>query len=60
MIGLYINGQLHYVSNIQHFIDLVEKYMGDDSAKYLEQYVIDTELEIKNQNEKIREILQEE
>ena len=60
MTGLRINGQLQYVYDIQQFIDLVEKYMGDDSAKYLEQYVIDTELEIKNQNEKIGEILQEE
>ena len=41
MEGLMINGQLQYVKDMNDFIDLVDKYMGYDSAKWLENHIGD-------------------
>lgn len=54
MFGLMINGQLEYISDIEGFIDLVEKYMGVDSAKFLDDEMKKT----KNKIEKAKEKLQ--
>lgn len=58
MTGLLINGQLHYVSedDNQDFIDLVEKYMGYDSAKYLIDILENIEYENQYMKYKIEKI----
>lgn len=57
MFGLMINGQLEYISDIEGFIDLVEKYMGVDSAKFLDDEIKKTK-GMKNKIEKAKEKLQ--
>jgi hypothetical protein len=58
MTGLLINGQLHYVSedDNQDFIDLVEKYMGCDSAKYLIDILENIEYENQYMKHKIEKV----
>ena len=50
MDGLLINGQLQYVKSMDDFIDLVDEYMGYDSAIWLEGHLEDTD-------EKVAELL---
>lgn len=53
MDGLLINGQLYYVQTKDDFVDLVAKYMGMDSEKYLQNLLNDYDYHINALNDDI-------
>ena len=59
MEGLVIDGEVYYVDDIRDFIELVDRFMGMDSSRYLSEYINDCESDISYLSEEIEKLQEE-